>query len=387
MAKKQSSKTEFIETIGILHGTKAGQEASMYGAIRDLLCDFLDYPRPKVVIDTAGEGGRPDVTCRAPSGLVDARGSETDIDWVVVEAKDERDAFSNPDNREDIFAKKAKYITADTAWFVMVDPEIMVARPVQSAELTPTNDIVFKLDGSEDEAAFQAKFERVKYGVAGVPERLKAFRAGDESGIATEKLIIPDKATKREKNQVQLARRNFFSTLRATTQALQEATLHGLRGLKPKLEEIKAAVEEFGDKYNGYTFRSYPLSISGSPRSLEESRTHDREAARLCRKLKKEPVFAKLALDGLPEFKSRIGVTNEAQIEEMFATETANLVLARILLIRFFEDNGFFGDRRYVCNGGVEAFQKMQEYFDVGYTKLLEEAYRRASRLYAAAFD
>ncbi len=75
---------------------------------------------------------------------------------------------------------------------------------------------------------------------------------------------------------MRLARRNFFSTLRMTTQALQEATLHALRGLKPKIEEVKEAVKEFGEKYNGYTFRPYPISITGNPRSLEESRSHDR---------------------------------------------------------------------------------------------------------------
>jgi SAM-dependent methyltransferase len=35
----------------------------------------------------------------------------------------------------------------------------------------------------------------------------------------------------------------------------------------------------------------------------------------------------------------------------------------------------------------VEAFQKMREYFHASYTRLLEEAYRHASQLYAAAFD
>ena len=77
----------------------------------------------------------------------------------------------------------------------------------------------------------------------------------------------------------------------------------------------------------------------------------------------------------------------EKQAQEMFATETANLVLARILLIRFFEDHGFFGEHRYLCNGGVAAFQQLREMFEAGYTRLLKMAYEKAQSLYAAAFD
>jgi N-6 DNA Methylase len=82
-----------------------------------------------------------------------------------------------------------------------------------------------------------------------------------------------------------------------------------------------------------------------------------------------------------------VNADTEGKLLEMFATETANLVLARILLIRFFEDHGFFGLHRYVCNGGVEAFQKIRETFEHGYTRLLHLAYEKAQRLYAAAFD
>ena len=58
----------FTETIGLIRATKKGQEAAMYGPLRDLFCEVLGYPRGSVLIDIAGEAGRPDVTCRAPSG-------------------------------------------------------------------------------------------------------------------------------------------------------------------------------------------------------------------------------------------------------------------------------------------------------------------------------
>lgn len=359
----------------------------MYGPLRDIFCDVLGYPRPKVVIDVAGEGGRPDVTCRAPSGLTDRSAKSIDIDWIVVEAKAEHHAFSSESKRELIFAKKAKYIGPDTAWFIMVDPTRIVARPTFSAELTALNDIEFRLDEFASELEFRAKFASLFGDRAGVPERLKAFRAGDTSLIATERLIVAAVTSMRAENQLALARRNFYSALRRTTQALQEATLQTLRSLKPELARIDSLVEAFKAKYNEYHFDPYTLKITGRPSSYERSKTHAGDAGRLTRSLRKAGSIARLALDGLPQFRVRVGIDDDDQVFEMFAIETANLILARILLIRFFEDHGFFGENRYVCNGGVAAFQKWREAFDHGYTQLLKNAYEKAQRVYAAAFD
>lgn len=127
----------------------------MYGPLRDIFCDVLGYPRSSVHIDIAGEAGRPDVTCRAPSGMVDRNGKSLDIDWMVVEAKDEHDAFSTPARREAIFAQKAKYVRPDTAWFVMADPKVIVARPVMNSAHESVNDIVFTLDAAADETSFR----------------------------------------------------------------------------------------------------------------------------------------------------------------------------------------------------------------------------------------
>lgn len=46
----------------------------MYGPLRDLFIHVLGYVAADVDIDTSGEGGRPDVTVRAASGLIDEVG-------------------------------------------------------------------------------------------------------------------------------------------------------------------------------------------------------------------------------------------------------------------------------------------------------------------------
>lgn len=357
----------------------------MYGHLRDLFVHFLGYPGRAVVIDTAGDAGRPDVTCRAPSGLVAPNGRPHEIDWIVLEAKDQRSGLSQEENRERIFAEKSKYITPNTAWFVMADPIIFVARPVLSGDYDAANDIIFYFKGDGGGAEFRQRFASLHAEVAGVPEKLRRFREGDTSLIATEKLIVPEEASRRVQNRAQVARRAFYSTLRDTTRALQEATLQTLRSVWPQVEEIQASVGNFEERYGASTFDAHSLTISGSPRL--EQRRYGSDVARLNRRLRKAGSVARLAITGYPQFRERISARTEAQAMEMFATETANLVLARILLIRFFEDHRFFGDHRYLCNGGVAAFQKLKEIFEQGYTRLLQMAYEKAQRLYAAAFD
>lgn len=378
----------FTNTIAKLRATDPGKEAAMYGPLRDLFIQVLGYIAADVDIDTSGEGGRPDVTVRAPSGLVDKLGSPVKISWIVVEAKDER-VFSDSETREEVFGRKSKYIGANTGWFVMVDPTVFIARQVGGK--VQAADLVLELDDELDEARFRSVLTRLNAEVAGVPEQLKRFRDGDQDLIASEKLLRPDPKTAFPKDilRYRIARKRFYSNLRDSTQHLQDACRHALQSLMPTMNGFKTAGLEFASKYGGadaLSFDANALMLTGRPRGPEESRAHDKDARLLRKRLMKAPHVARLAFEGLPAFQNRTGA-DEEKVHELFAVETANLILARVLLLRFFEDHGFFGDQRYICNGGVHAFQKMREYFSIGYIHLLEQAYKLASRLYAAAFD
>jgi hypothetical protein len=362
----------------------------MYGSLRVLFVHFLGYAGRQVVIDMEGDAGRPDVTCRAPSGLTEANGRALEIDWIVVEAKDQRYGLSTAEKREELFAEKSKYITPNTAWFVMVDPLTFVARPVLGGTYDPANDIEFHFAG-EDEASFVHKFAGLRAEVAGVSERLQRFRDGDITLIATDKLLVPDDATQRVKNRAQVARRAFYTTLRDTTRGLQDATLLALRAAWPDVVAIQEEVAAFEAEYGPSHFDAHALSISANPRL--EQRRYGADVAKLNRRLRRRGSITRLAIVGWPSFRARVNIRERtpalelAKAQEMFATETANLVLARILLIRFFEDHRFFGEHRYLCNGGVAAFQRLREIFEQGYTRLLKMAYEKAQALYAAAFD
>ncbi len=360
----------------------------MYPRLFELFVHFLGYTRSQVLADATGDAGRPDLTVKAPSGLTLASGRPHEIDWIVVEAKDSRTNLANDDVREALFAEKSKYITPNTAWFVMVNPTLFIARPVMSGDQSPVNDIEFSFLG-EGEEEFLRKFAGLHAERAGVPDRLRCFRNGDLSLIATDRLIAPDGATRRQANRALLARRTFYAALRDTTRALQDATLQTLRSVQDDVAAVAEAVAGFEAEYGTSEFDAHSLTIKAHPR--REQRRYGSDVAKLNRKLRKSGSISRLAIVGWPQFRARISVKDNAagerQALEMFATETANLILARILLIRFFEDHGFFGAHKYLCNGGVAAFQQLRTIFEQGYTRLLKMAYEKAQALYAAAFD
>lgn len=359
----------------------------MYPHVRDLFVDGLGYDRADILVDVHGEGGRPDLVVRAPAGLAEDQTDDLLIDWIVVEVKDERDAFTTPKKREAVFAKKAKYVGPDTEWFVMVDPTIIVARPVRSSSVSTTVDIELKIDPTISPSDFLEHFADLRREIAGAPPAIARFRAGDTALIASERLIARDGASERELNQVALNRRNFFATLRSTTAALQRACQRALSRLEPQLADIAAVESAFDAQFGPISITSDPLGLRGHPKSAELSQAYEIEAAKIRRFFARRAVAAHLELIGLRDFAVRKPAKDRSELLKLFGIETANLILARILLIRFLEDHGFFGDRKYVCNGGVAGFQGMREYFGQGYTKLLEQAYDKAGSLYAAAFD
>lgn len=371
-----------------LIATPRGLEPTMYGHLRDLFIEVFRYPPADVDIDRRGARGRPDLTVFAPGGAADSR-----VAWIVLEAKDEHGACGTPAARATLFAEKSKYITADTAWFVMADPTAIVVRAADKGANADT-DIVVTLTpqlGIED---FAEQLAHLHADAAGVPQLLQRFREGDEELIATERLS----GDGLDALAVEIARNSFFDGLAETTRLLQSATIAALAATRAEREALQAEIDVFGAEFNGSVFTPYPVSLHGNPVGREQTLAHGRAVHGLNRRLSERPALARLSLEALPRFAQRTGINpveEGEKLERFFAIETANLILARILLLRFLEDHGFFDietpegnvRRRYLCNGGVVAFQGMREYFGQGYTRLLEDAYRSGASIYAAAFN
>ena len=382
---KNAPKKRFEAALDKIMATPKGQEATMYGPLRDLFVEVLGFPPGDVDIDRSGARGRPDITVFASGAVASAK-----VAWIVLEAKDEHGICRDENRRAALFAEKSKYITGDTAFFVMIDPTTLVARPADQGANAAADIVLDLAELAHDD--FLDRLAGLRAEVAGVPQLLDRFRRGDETLIATDRLT----GTGDDLAET-LARNTFFDGLEETTRHLQDATLSALTAIRAERDHLASEVEAFSSRFHGHTFRPYPVSVEGHPRSREEAIQHGRESHRLNRLLAGSPALARLTLSALPAFVERTGIdpTKEAsKLDQFFATETANLILARILLIRFLEDHGFFDEetpdgrqrRRYLCNGGVQAFQGMRDYFNTHYTRLLEDAYRSGAKVYAAAF-
>lgn len=384
MAKK-TPETRFIEARDKITATSKGQEAAMYAPLHNIFVEVLGYPSKDVDIDIAGARGRPDLTVSAPGAIATAK-----VSWIVLEAKDEHSVCRDEARRAALFAEKSKYITADTAWFVMVDPTTIVARPADQGE-NAASDIVLDL-ATLTYDDFLARFAALKAEVAGVPQLLTRFREGDLSLIDTDALTGSGDPLAES-----IARNAFYDGLEDTTRQLQAAALSALTAIRADRNQLAAEVAAFSARFHGHVFKPYPVSVEGHPRGREEAIEHGRASHALNRSLAANPALARLTLSALPAFAARTGIDPDKEsdkLDRFFATETANLILARILLIRFLEGHSFFDlttpdgpkMRRYLCNGGVAAFQGMRDYFNAHYTRLLEDAYRQGAQVYAAAF-
>ena len=364
----------------------------MYPAVRDLLVHSLGHSPERVDVDTSQPGTRdvPDLVLWSDTGLLDARDRPIRVDWAVFEVKSERGAFRNPQSREAIFDEKAKYAKVGTEWFVMIDPEVLVARPAATAsrlEFDPGRDIVVEWDGLTEDR-LRDSLRLLLADNAGASESLRLFREGDESRIAVVKLRWDDdgeKLTTAQKARLKRAPQDFLDTIRACTSMLQNSSRRLLESLGPEIAEIDRRLDRFAESWGGMRLALSPLRLRGKKiDGAEAKKRHDAEVKQMREDWRRKRHLLKLARRGLPAFRERAGKKARS---EQFAIETANLILARILMMRFLEDHDFFGGRKYVCNGGVAALQSAMEYHGKGYTLPLRFAYEKGGEIYPRAFD
>ena len=386
---------DFDKTVKKIREMTPGRERSLYPYLRDLFVHVLGHDSGNIDTDTPqkGMGGNsPDITICLGTGISDEKGREIRHDWLVGEVKSEAGVFADEERRKIIFDEKAKYIQLGTEWFLMMDPSVLVVRPValgSQTHIDPGADIVLEWEGVTKEE-FLGKLALLK-AEHSVSPALRRFREGDESRIAVVVLDLPDeekaKLSDAESRRLQRARRDFLDAIRESTRLLQVSCEAALREWMPEIANLHQQVEAFSKRWEGYEVCFDPARVQGTRRieSAEEQEEHDQGAQELEAAIKRNPALAKLAMNALPAYYRRSG--RKQGDTSAFATESANLVLARILLLRFFEDHQFFGDKRYVCNGGITALQDFMKHHELGYPAVLKAAYRKGADIYADAFD
>jgi len=372
-----------------------GQERNMYPFIRDLFVRFLGFKAEDVLTDTANEQGNvPDLAVLAPSGVLDAKGKEVKSRWLVLEAKDEPQIFLDEGSRRETFEEKCKYIGLDTAWFVMIDPSCLVLRAVstRSATYDSSCDIVLRWDGLTEEA-FNQRCLEISALHAGINRRLQAFRDDNGHPIAVVKLSYPGKLlSSREEESLQRARNEFYLSMRTSAQLLQTACRRALDAMVAEALAVKKLLDAFRDTYGIREFHLDPFRLAGKEVGDRAAmKQHLKDVHAIAKAVKRDATIARLGCFTLPQFLERPAEQDEkkrlAIALDLLAAETASLLLARCMVLRFFEDHGFFGEKKYLCNGGIKAFQQMRLYFDMSYTSMIRESYHKGSKIHAAVFN
>ncbi len=387
-SKKRSS---YAEIVAAIIGCQRGQERNMYPYIRDLFIGVLGYRTGDLLVDTADDvGGVPDLCILVPSGISDC----PPVRWIVVEVKDEPGIFYRDQSRARVFQEKAKYINLDTAWFVMIDPKCLVLRPVtsRSARYNPENDIVLEWAGlSED--LFRDRLFQIHVDQSASNPRLEAFRSGDEAQIAEVKLSNGlDAGIEIKESELVEARAEFYLALRSAANLLKLSSQRALDTLAIRAREIRQLRDAFAEEFGIVEFHIDPFRlVSRELSSREAVYRHKQAVAGLRRAVRDDPAAARLGCFTLPEYEERAkGDTpgeRATKAVALLASETASLLVARCLMLRFFEDHGFFGEKRYLCNGGVAAFQIWRKHYESSYAWFLRESYGAAAHLAAAFFE
>jgi hypothetical protein len=326
--------------------------------------------------------------------VLDAKGKETKSRWLVLEAKDEAEIFLDENSRRETFAEKSKYIDLDTAWFAMVDPSCLILRAIstRAASYNARADIVIKWNGLSEEA-FKSRCLEVSAAHAGSNRRLQAFRDDKGHPIAEIKLSHSGQLLTHEQEEaLERARNEFYLSMRTSAQLLQTACRRALDGMVADALAIKNLLDAFREAYRIREFHLDPFRLAGKDIGDRATmKQHLKDVHAIAKAVKHDVTVARLGCFTLPEFLDRATEKDEKKrlsiALDLLAAETASLLLSRCMVLRFFEDHGFFGEKKYLCNGGIQAFQEMRLYFGASYTRMIRETYHEGSKIYAVVFN
>jgi N-6 DNA Methylase len=291
----------------------------------------------------------------------------------------------------EILEEKRKYVQIGTRFFYLVD-QVRVIRYVVPG-FTDRREYLWS------EMAEQAKFQEcmspISAGAATVEAMLRDFRA-----IGAPFADIPINEDKR---------RQFIFTIRTAVQlvvgAVGEAvTAHVIPALKKAHSEI-AQVEA--------VWEAADIAFSDGGLAIEFARGHSPDLspdvvreylaakADLLASIDDVAFALRVEYDLLPGYAARMGVDGKVSLLsprkqngkltpsgwaiENFVYETSSLIISRMLMIRFSEDNGLLS--RMISNGGVKAFGAYADHFSIGMQALVKEAYRHARTFYTNLFS
>src|SRR5437773_3475748 len=346
MLKTKRSKPESI--LQDLVSWRPGHEPDYYPYFKDYFCRILGYPKDSVRINDTGLRGTPDITLY----------SQDRIPWAVCEVKPQPGFFKLQTNRDQVWSDQLRrYVTANTIHALLLDPETIVILSPDGRQNSPI-DLTQSTAQSLVDPISNNSLAILSYEASLSTKALAAFVSGQFPTAYLDVTIAE-------------GRDAFYEALRLSATELRNYAF--------------SRVKTHFDAYDQYTKKRkhrQNASMGTTPRLLEQEivlKNESREAVKL-----REEV--------LPYFLAQMGrevPTEEAEqrefIQTVYAAEAANLVLARILFVRFFED--YEMTTRKISNGGIAKFRSFYQYVQDDYQYLLKSAFQDTKALYSRLFE
>ena len=353
-----------------IRATPPGKEPSMYPSIRNIFTGILGHQAKDVLTDSRTDAGvRPDVAIAGRQEI-----GNPVANWIVVEAKDES-VFETDEDANRIIRSKWRYVTAGTEWFLCIDPSVIRVRRVSKIEIPAQEqpDQIFPLT-APIEAALLHLLQQMHAEKFKSRRQLEDFREGKADTFGRIKIKNDD------------SRRMFMEALKASANQLSVGVKNALGSIEAERTSVRAVWKSFKVKYPNVEIRTAPYKAVGVGSVPSAERVAFREHLNILRSYwGASPVAFTIETQLWGKYEARSQNAQEAN--ELLIEETSALLLSRILMLRFFEDYEYFGRRRYLCNGGVAAFQTMRAYLGEKYPAWLKQAYEAGGKIYQSVFD
>lgn len=330
-----------------------GAEPDLYPYLRDFFHLILGYPKKKIRINQSMEGGIPDIS------LFTKEGGSKSSPWIICEVKPEPGYFRIEKNRKQVWKKQLRrYINADVVYALLLDPTTFViltpdGRSAQDPVFLDTAEVENLIDFSDSKYVGFITYENSVSKIA-----LKGFVEGNFPSKHID-VALED------------GRNLFHKALRISATELRNY-----------------AIERIKEHFKRYEIYSKQVAILNNQNNMSSS-------DRLVQKqdlLDQYEHSRRLVEDVIPIFQAQMGreVPKDKEKAEKFtmavyAAEAANLVLARTLFVRFFEDYDMVTKK--ISNGGIREFREFYTNIKDDYRFLLDNAFKDSKAIYSRLFE
>jgi hypothetical protein len=371
-----------------------GAERDLYAYVRDLLTIHSpgpDWKRENIVIDSSVGSGIPDIIIY-PNGLGGKPNKAPYNAAVIFEGKTNDQVRQKS---QTIFEEKKKYIQLSTKWMVLFDQIEVQFRGIGNGKWDEIYSHEWQSLKNPD--YFYEAFSRISARAFDIGQELLKFREGrtsfawmDVNFLGTDKFLqVVREISRLLRDQI---------TRLVDTRAVEELKMVNAEvdKLKPKYgpPEFRIAghdsihiefpkIQEIAKQYQDPSEKINFIDVYDRAKEYLLIQTAPYQWALKIEHLLLPKYASKIGMEGTPSLLS--SSKDIRKVRDSFIYETASFILARMLLIRFSEDNNFLD--RYVSNGGIPDFVSFARRFKQGYQFLLKEAYKLASELYRNVFD